>query len=139
MDATLKFLSNIDLQGNEIKGAKFQRLASPPESPFEGQIYYDTAKKSLQQYEDGNWKAIGAGSASTVDGSALTKKEFTISTGSTSASETIDEGKSVLAVLAMDATTHEVVMVDITVENNNVTAKIAASYEHDITVTLTVI
>lgn len=137
MDATLKFLSNIDLQGNEIKGAKFQRLASPPESPFEGQIYYDTAKKSLQQYEDGNWKAIGAGSAA-VDGSALTKKEFTISTGSTSASETIDEGKSVLAVLAMDATTHEVVMVDITVENNNVTASIAASYEHDITITLTV-
>ena len=138
MDATLKFLSNIDLQGNEIKGAKFQRLASPPGSPFEGQIYYDTEKKALRQYEDGDWKDIGAGSAA-VDGSALTKKEFTISTGSTSASETIDEGKSVLAVLAMDATTHEVVMVDITVESNTVTAKIAASYEHDITVTLTVI
>lgn len=55
------FLTNINLNGNEIQNVVIQNLATAPTSAKAGQIYYDTVKESLQVYTGTAWVDVGSG------------------------------------------------------------------------------
>jgi hypothetical protein len=56
-----KFLTHIDLTGNQLLNASFEKLGSDPLSGnFEGRIYYNTADDILKVYDGTNWIGVGA-------------------------------------------------------------------------------
>jgi len=55
----MKFLTSINLLQNELQNAVIQPLAVAPENPVEGQIYYNSTKKTLEQYDGANWNVVG--------------------------------------------------------------------------------
>lgn len=54
-----KFLTDIDLSKNELMNAVMHRLATAPQNPVEGQLYYDTADKMMYQFDGTSWKPVG--------------------------------------------------------------------------------
>ena len=58
------FLTNIDLNTNELQNAVIQNLSSAPlTGNKEGRIYYNVTNKSLYLYTDGSWKPLASGGA----------------------------------------------------------------------------
>ena len=52
-----KFLTNIDLNQNQLINAKFEALATNPTTGnFEGRMYFNTATFTLMVYANGGWK-----------------------------------------------------------------------------------
>jgi hypothetical protein len=56
----MKYLSNIDLTGNELQNAVVHPLGTPPSGPKEGQIYFDSSSgdKKIYFYNGTQWVAI---------------------------------------------------------------------------------
>lgn len=50
-----KFLTNIDLNGNQLLNGSLEKLATAP-TGFEGRMYYDTTLNLVQVYANGAWK-----------------------------------------------------------------------------------
>lgn len=70
----MKYLSNIDLNQNELQNTVIQNLASAPSSPREGQVYYNTATKHEYYWNGTTWvqsDGQSAGSVNSVSGSGL--------------------------------------------------------------------
>lgn len=55
----MKFLHPINLVQNELQNARIQNLASHPESPKIGQIYFNTTSQELKVYSSSGWDIIG--------------------------------------------------------------------------------
>lgn len=55
----IKYLTGIDLVKNELQNAVIQVLTTPPASPKEGQIYYDSTDKFIYRYDGSAWGAVG--------------------------------------------------------------------------------
>lgn len=55
----LKFLTDVNLLGNQLQNAVIQVLAIAPSSPKEGQIYYNSGDKLVYRYDGTNWGPIG--------------------------------------------------------------------------------
>lgn len=53
-----KFISDIDLNKNNLKNVVIENLSEAPSSPLEGQIYYDTTSDSLKVYDGSSWASI---------------------------------------------------------------------------------
>ena len=51
----IPYLSNIDLQQNEIQNAVVHNQATAPSNPIEGQIYFNTASNKLFVYDGSAW------------------------------------------------------------------------------------
>jgi len=56
---SLKYVTHIDLQKNELQNAVLQPLSAPPTSPVEGQIYYDTTDQTAYIRVSGQWLNLG--------------------------------------------------------------------------------
>lgn len=63
-----QFLTNIDLNKNQLLNAVIQTLSVAPANPVIGQIYYNTDDKTMYQYDGTSWLAVG--SVTSVDGTA---------------------------------------------------------------------
>ena len=50
-----KFLTNIDLSGNQLLNAVIQPLTTPPTSPAVGQVYFDTVLGYLRTWTGSEW------------------------------------------------------------------------------------
>ena len=59
--ASIKFLNNITLVGNQLELARIQNLASDPTAYGDGQLYYNTATDKLRLRADGAWVNITTG------------------------------------------------------------------------------
>jgi len=56
-----RFLTHIDLTGNQILNGSFEKLASDPATGnFEGRVYYNTADDLLKVYDGAVWKSVGS-------------------------------------------------------------------------------
>lgn len=76
-----KFLTNLDLQKNELQNARIQNLATAPSVDLvEGQIYYDTFLDVLRVYANGAWASLSTGSGTVT---AVTGTGAISSTGGT--------------------------------------------------------
>lgn len=53
------FLTNLNLNKNEIQNAVMQPLATAPASPVEGQIYFDSTNHKLKCYNGTSWETVG--------------------------------------------------------------------------------
>lgn len=56
----MNFLTNLNLNKNELQNAIMHPLASPPNSPKAGQIYFNSVEKEMYQYDGEKWKKFGA-------------------------------------------------------------------------------
>lgn len=55
-----RFLTHVDLTGNQIINAAFEKLAADPTTGnFEGRIYYNTVSDSLKFYDGTAWQEVG--------------------------------------------------------------------------------
>lgn len=82
----IKFVSSIDLNQNELQNAVVQNLATPPGTPLEGQIYFDssTSDKSIYFWDGSNWVDVGGGVRSITAGAGLTStgtRDITLNVG----------------------------------------------------------
>ena len=88
----MKFLTNLDLQKNELQNATIQNLATDPGTPVQGQIYYNTVSDAIKVYDGAAWVTLstGSGTVTAVTGSGAisssggTTPNITIADGSTS-------------------------------------------------------
>ena len=70
-----RFLTHVDLAGNQIINAAFEKLAADPTTGnFEGRIYYNTVSDSLKFYDGTAWQEVGE--TVTING---TTNEVTVS------------------------------------------------------------
>lgn len=72
-----KFLTHIDLNKNQIWNVALHNLATPPSSPVDGQIYYNTANQTIYYWNQTGltWVALSAASGTITNitaGSGLT-------------------------------------------------------------------
>lgn len=56
----MKYLTNLDLNRNELQNARLQNLATAPLNPVEGQIYYNTTDKMVYKWDGTQWSAMGS-------------------------------------------------------------------------------
>ena len=55
-----RFLTHVDLAGNQILNAAFEKLTTDPTTGnFEGRIYYNTASDVLKFYDGTVWQSVG--------------------------------------------------------------------------------
>lgn len=55
-----RFLTHVDLVGNQILNAAFEKLTTDPTTGnFEGRIYYNTASDALKFYDGTAWQTVG--------------------------------------------------------------------------------
>jgi hypothetical protein len=56
-----RFLTHIDLSGNQLLNATFEKLATNPTTGnFEGRMYYNTSEEVVKLYDGENWVGLGA-------------------------------------------------------------------------------
>lgn len=71
-----RFLTHLDLSGNQLLNATFEKLsADPTTGNFEGRMYYNTADEVVRLYDGESW--VGLGAIKSIQG---TENEVTVTT-----------------------------------------------------------
>jgi hypothetical protein len=79
-----KFLTNLDLNQNQLINGTFEKLATNPESGnFEGRMYFNTATFTVMVYANGAWKKsvhsiISGGGAGIAEALTVTESNGTV-------------------------------------------------------------
>ena len=70
----LQYLTDINLNKNELQNAVIQNLATAPGTPVEGQIYYDSTAgdKQLYFYNGSNWIPVSGDITEVIAGDGMT-------------------------------------------------------------------
>jgi len=55
-----KFLTNIDLNSNELRNGVIHNLATDPGTGVAGQLYFNTVDNTLKVYTGSIWEAVGS-------------------------------------------------------------------------------
>lgn len=66
-----KFLTNVDLNKNQLLNAVIQNLSSAPSSPVNGQIYFNTTDNRLYYYDSTQWLDVSGDIRDVIGGYAL--------------------------------------------------------------------
>lgn len=82
----IKATAGLDLTKTELLNAVIQNLATPPASPNEGQVYYDSSAgdKSIYFWDGSNWIDVGGDIRSVIAGAGLTSsgtRDITLNVG----------------------------------------------------------
>lgn len=85
----MKFLTNLDLQKNELQNAAIQNLATDPASPVQGQIYYNTASDAIKVYDGAAWITLATGGGTVT---SVTASSPLASSGGNTPNITIQDG-----------------------------------------------
>lgn len=88
----MKYLSNIDLNKNELQNAKIHNLASHPSTPGDGQIYFNTSDKKYYGYDGIEWIDLGYVYTGEVFTTILKAKLDGISTGANKTENSVTNG-----------------------------------------------
>ena len=65
-----KYLTDIDLNKNQLRNAVVHALATAPSSGVIGQIYYNTTDKNLYQHNGTTWVKVASGAITSISGTA---------------------------------------------------------------------
>jgi hypothetical protein len=96
-----KFLTHLDIQGNQILNAAFEKLAADPTTGnFEGRIYYNTVSDALKFYDGTAWQTVG--DQISIEG---TSEEVTVSFNSGTSTYTISLPSTINANTSGNAAT----------------------------------
>lgn len=88
-----RFLTHVDLAGNQIINAAFEKLAADPTTGnFEGRVYYNTTSDELKFYDGTAWQTVG--DAITING---TTNEVTVAFNSGTNTYTISLPENISA------------------------------------------
>ena len=82
----MQFLTNLNLNQNELQNAIMQPLSTPPASPKMGQVYFNSGDKLLYVYDGTQWGAVGSPyilptMSTTVKGGAIVGNGLVMGTG----------------------------------------------------------
>lgn len=109
----LKYLVDIDFNGNEIQNAAFQTLATDPASGTLGQVYFNTGSNLIKVYDGTNWQNVGLqpdGTTLETSGSTIRIKDGGVSAAKLASSSVTNVKIADLAVstakIADDAVTY---------------------------------
>lgn len=83
----MDFLTNLNLNKNELQNAVIQNLTTAPANPKAGQIYYNTQDKLTYQYDGTQW--ISVGEPGTVTSVQVTATSPVVSSHPQAESETL--------------------------------------------------
>ena len=105
-----KFGVHIDLQGNELKNAAFDKAASAPSNPFEGQHYYNTSDHKEYVYNGTAWvEETSQGDYTFQNGveleSGTRNVQLNIASGANAGNVTLSAGANGLAASVAEAST----------------------------------
>jgi hypothetical protein len=95
----LKYLSNIDLNGNQLRGASIEPLSSAPSDHLvAGRVYFDTSENVLYSHTGSAWVQVGTTySTSVVDSSGI---KLRLTGNDSTSDDVIFDGAGGLAVSA---------------------------------------
>jgi len=144
----INYLSNIDLNKNELQNAKIHVLATAPSSPQEGQIYYNSTDNKLYFYDGSNW-IDASGDIKSVTSSTSDTLTVTDSTGPNPAlsivTAAVTNGGSALATgdqiydfvvgLGYSTTDEDVNVANLTARLPEITESVTIGDAADVTIT----